>query len=130
MLWSLDDLHVLFSKQEDLSVSREEDAIFITNEDGIDAFVTVSGEQILIESLLCPVAQIKDTAGFNDLILRSHKRMFPLTTMGVTSIGGESYYAAFGALSSHSQEKTVLIELNTLYLNVEGMLEFFEDHLS
>ncbi|MEH6469960.1 MAG: DUF2170 family protein [Halopseudomonas sp.] len=130
MAWSLNDLNALLEKQEDLSVSKEGDAIFISNEDGIDAFVTVSGEQLLVESLLCPVSQISDTAAFNALILRTHKNVFPLTAIGITKIGDEEYYAAFGALSSESKAESVLIEIDTLFLNIEGMLEFFEEFLS
>lgn len=130
MAWSLDELNTLLEKQQDLSVSKEGDAIFISNEDGIDAFITVSGEQLLVESLLCPVAQIRDTAAFDALILRTHKNVFPLTTLGITTIGDKEYYAAFGALSSESKSETVMIEIDTLFLNIEGMLEFFEEFLT
>ena len=35
--------------------------------------MSVSGSQILVETLLWPVDEVKDTAAFNDLILRTHK---------------------------------------------------------
>ena len=130
MAWSLGELNTLLEKQEDLSVSQEGDAIFISNEDGVDAFITVSGEQILVESLLCPVSQVRDSDAFNALILRTHQNVFPLTSIGITKIGDQEYYAAFGALSSESKEESVLIEIDTLFLNIEGMLDFFEEFLS
>lgn len=129
MPWSLHDLYSLLESQEDLTASKEEDTILISNDDGIDAFVTVSGEQILVEALLCPLSQVSDRATFNDLILRTHKNMFPLTTIGITGIGTEEFYVAFGALSAESGPDAILIEIGTLFLNIEGMLEFYQEHL-
>ncbi|MEH6628161.1 MAG: DUF2170 family protein [Motiliproteus sp.] len=129
MALSLNELKALLETQSDLTVSLENDAILLGNEDGVDAFLTVSGEQILVEALLCPVSQIKDPIAFNDVALRSHKNMFSLTSIGITSIAGDDFYVAFGALSSESKPESVLIEIDTLFLNVEGMIEFFEAYL-
>ncbi|MFP8966856.1 DUF2170 family protein [Pokkaliibacter sp. CJK22405] len=125
MALSLSELHALLAEQEELTATLEGDTLLLTNEEGVDAFLTVQGEQVLVESLLCKVADITDTAAFNDQILRTHKTMFPLTTLGISAVGTEEFYVAFGALSASSKPESVLVEVETLFLNIEGMLEFF-----
>lgn len=61
--------------------------------------------------------------------MRAHINMFPLTSIGITNIGDEAYYVAFGSLSSESKAESLLVEVETLFLNVEGMVEFFEEFL-
>ena len=129
MTWTLHSLLELLQRQDDLTVSTEGDALLLTNDDGIDAIMTVSGDQIIVESLLSPTTKVKDSTVFNDLILRTHKQLFPLTAMAITRIDGEDYYAAFGSLSSQSKEESVLIEISLLFQNVEGMLEFYEEKI-
>jgi len=129
MTWTFDQLDNLLQQQESLSVSNENGVLFLTNEDGIDACITISGEQIIVESLLCATKQIKDSSTFNDVILRTHMQMFPLTTLGITEVDGDSYYTAFGTLSSKSKEDSILVEIDLLFQNVEGMLESYEDHI-
>ena len=129
MTWTLHSLLELLQQQDDLTVSTEGDALLLTNEDGIDAIMTVNGDQIIVESLLSPTAKVKDVIVFNDLMLRTHKQLFPLTAMAITRIDGEDYYAAFGSLSSQSKEESVLVEISLLFQNVEGMLEFYEEQI-
>ena len=129
MTWTLHSLLELLQQQDDLTVSTEGDALLLTNEDGIDAIMTVNGDQIIVESLLSPTAKVKDVIAFNDLMLRTHKQLFPLTAMAITRIDGEDYYAAFGSLSSQSKEESVLVEISLLFQNVEGMLEFYEEQI-
>jgi len=129
MTWTLHSLLELLQQQDDLTVSTEGDALLLTNEDGIDAIMTVNGDQIIVESLLTTTAKVKDVTVFNDLILRTHKQLFPLTAMAITRIDGEDYYAAFGSLSSQSKEESVLVEISQLFQNVEGMLEFYEEQI-
>lgn len=129
MTWTLHSLLELLQRQDDLTVSTEGDALLLTNDDGIDAIITVSGDQIIVESLLSPTTKVKDSIVFNDLILRTHKQLFPLTAMAITRIDGEDYYAAFGSLSSQSKEESVLVEISLLFQNVEGMLEFYEEQI-
>lgn len=129
MAWNLNDLMKLVEAQSNLTASQENDAILITNEDGIDAFITVCGEQILVESLLCSVDQVKDSAAFNKAAMRAHINMFPLTSIGITSVNTEEYYVAFGSLSAESMSESIQIEIETLFLNIEGMVEFFEEFI-
>ncbi len=77
-------------------------------------YVSVSGSQIIVDTLLWPVAAVKDTAAFNMMLLRTHK-LFPLSTFGITNgPGGKEYYEIFGSLSSGSIFESVLFEIETL----------------
>lgn len=128
MSWNLDTLEQLLSDNKDMAITKEDGCIRITNDDGIDAYLAVSGEQIIIESLLFAKSQVTDTALLNEEILKTHQ-VFPLTTMGITQVGGEDYYMAFGALSSQSKEESILLEIHMLFQNIEGFLDAYQDHL-
>ncbi|MDM7859676.1 YjfI family protein [Alteromonas sp. ASW11-36] len=128
MSWNLQELSKLLSEQEQYVITEEADCLLIANEDGIDAWLAISGEQILVESLLFAVSEVKDSVALNDEILRTHM-VFPLTTVGISSVGGEDYYTAFGALSAQSKSESVLIELDTLFRNVESFIDAYQSHL-
>ncbi|WP_087024768.1 DUF2170 family protein [Thaumasiovibrio subtropicus] len=129
MMWTLEQLEPVLTGHEGWTVSRSEDALVLANENGIEAFLAVAGEQILVEVLLFPQSEVKDVAALNDDILRTHK-MFPLSTLGINEIQGDSYYVAFGSLSSQSKEESVVIEVATLFRNVEAFIELYQDHLA
>jgi hypothetical protein len=128
MTWTLTQLQELVSKHNDLAVTHEDGTLIITNEDGIEAYLTVSGEQILVETLLFPANQVKDISNLNADLLRTHM-VFPLTSAGITTISGEDYYTAFGALSAQSKEESIFIEIDTLFQNVNDMLDAYASHL-
>ncbi|MGP7734842.1 YjfI family protein [Oceanimonas smirnovii] len=128
MSWTPQQLHDLLAKRHGWKCSLENDSLLITNEEGLDAFLAVSGEQIIAETLLFPASVVTDAAALNDTILRTHQ-LFPLTTVGISHINGDDYYIAFGALSSGSKEESVQIEVETLFRNTEAFLELYQDHL-
>jgi uncharacterized protein YjfI (DUF2170 family) len=128
MTWELSQLAEAISAQEGYVVTHEADCLLIANEDGIDAWLAISGEQILVESLLFSIDEVKDKAALNEEILRTHM-LFPLTTIGISAVAGTQYYTAFGSLSSQSKEESVLIEVSTLFQNVEAFLDAYQDFL-
>ena len=128
MVWDLSSIEASLSKQTQWVVHSENDCLFITNEDGLDAYVAVSGAQIVVESILFASSAVADSKGLNEQILKTHQ-VFPLTTIGITSVEGEDYYMAFGALSSQSKEESVVIEVATLFDNVAAFLDVYEDYL-
>lgn len=128
MSWDLSQLEELIAKQEGSAVHSENGCLCVTNEDGLDAYVAVSGAQIVIESILFAKNQVANTAGLNEEILKTHQ-IFPLTTIGITLVDGEEYYIAFGALSSQSKEESIVIEIETLFNNVAGFLDAYETYL-
>ncbi len=128
MAWDLEQLEQLIGKEEDLVVTRENDVLLIANSDGIDAWLAISGEQILVESLLFAAHEVADAAQLNETILKTHM-MFPLTTVGLTDVAGETYYTAFGSLSAQSKESSILIEVHTLFENVEAFIDAYNPFL-
>lgn len=129
MSWELNSLYSSLSQNSDWVVTAEQDCLCVTDANGIEAFVAVSGKQIIVESVLFAASQVQDTIALNELILKTHQ-IFPLTTVAISTIGEEDYYVAFGALSSASKEESVLLELEALFDNVEGFLDAYEEHLN
>ena len=128
MTWELSQLAEIISAEEGYVVTHENDCLLIANEDGIDAWLAISGEQIIVESLLFAIDEVKDSAALNEEILRTHM-IFPLTTIGISSVAGSQYYTAFGSLSSQSKKESVLIEIATLFQNVEAFLDAYQGFL-
>lgn len=128
MTWDLNQLETLFLDNNDLVVTREEDCLLIANSDGLDAWLAISGEQILVESLLFSSNEVKDKAALNEEILKTHM-LFPLSTVGISQVAGEEYYTAFGALSSQSKAESIMIEITALFHNVEAFLDAYQVHL-
>ncbi len=128
MTWDLSQLETLLKQNNDLVVTQEDNCLLIANGDGLDAWLAISGEQIIVESLLFSTNEVKDGAALNEEILKTHM-LFPLTTVGISQVAGEEYYTAFGALSSQSKEESVLIEIETLFQNVEAFLDAYSVHL-
>lgn len=101
----------------------------VMNEFGdLPIFVTVSGEQILVESLLWSVTEVKNIAQFNEAILRTHK-YFPLSTISLDKIDGDDCYHMFGALSSTSSLQNIVFEIEILASNVIQATEAYADFL-
>ncbi|QCZ92953.1 DUF2170 family protein [Salinimonas iocasae] len=128
MTWDLAQLESLLTQYDDFVVTREEGCLLIANQDGIDAWLAISGEQILVESLLFSADQVKDKAALDHEILSSHM-VFPLTTVGISNINEQEYYTAFGALSAQSKAESIVIEVETLFQNVASFLDAYETHL-
>ncbi len=128
MDWDLEKLESLFTDMDDLVVTREKECLLIANQDGLDAWLAISGEQIIVESLLFESSQVKDKAALDHDILSTHM-LFPLTTVAISNINGEEYYTAFGALSAQSKAESIQIEVTTLFQNVSAFLDAYETHL-
>lgn len=93
-------------------------------------FIAVFGEQIIVEALLWPAADVRDTAAFNEEVLRSHK-LFPLSSIGLETLpDGQACYTMFGALSASSVLSNVVQEIEMLADNVIKATEAYEDFLA
>lgn len=54
-------------------------------------FIAVYGEQIIVEAMLWPAADVADPQRFNDTVLRTHQ-YFPLSTISLDTLAdGQSY---------------------------------------
>ncbi|MFV0477835.1 MAG: YjfI family protein [Parahaliea sp.] len=93
-------------------------------------FLTVSGEQIIAESILWSADAVADTSRLNDAILRSHK-YFPLSTICLDQLGKNGdYYQMFGALSATSLLQNVILEIEILASNVIQATEAYAEFLN
>ena len=88
--------------------------ITMTEFGDLPLLVSVSGSQILADTVLWPVADVTNPAAFNELLLRTHK-ILPLSTFGIAQgPDGKDYYEMFGALSAGSSLESVTFEMETL----------------
>ena len=88
--------------------------ITMTEFGDLQLIMSVSGSQILVDTLLWPVDEVTDPAAFNVFILKTHK-MLPLSTFGIRQgPDGKEYYEMFGSLSAGSVLDSVLFEIETL----------------
>ncbi len=94
----------------------------------LPVFVSVVGEQIIVESILWPTESVKDINQFNEEVLRTHK-FFPLSTIGIERLAENDFYIMFGALSSESSLSNVMFEIEILADNVIKATEAFEDYI-
>ncbi|MDW6004306.1 DUF2170 family protein [Vibrio mangrovi] len=127
-MWQIHEMMPILQQNDDWQVQTQGDTLIITNADGLQAYIAVAGEQILAEVVLFSAAQVKDSAQLNALILKTHK-MFPLSTIAINEINHTDYYVAFGALSSQSKAESILIEVETLFRNVEAFIELYQEEL-
>lgn len=106
-------LHIVMSEYGDLPV-----------------FVTVAGEQIIVEAVLWSVSEVTNVELFNETILRTHK-YFPLSTISLDKVAeGKDYYHMFGALSSTSILHNIVFEIEVLANNVIQATEAYSEFLS
>lgn len=127
--WTHETLKTLVEQQVGWVAESESNCLSISNDEGIDAFVYVGEEQIVVEAVLFPLSSVDNPVALNDLILRTHQ-LLPLTTVSIQAIDGEDYYVAFGALSAGSDEAVVIEEVETLFANVDEFLTLYSEHLN
>lgn len=93
-------------------------------------FLTVGGDQILVEAVLFALADVSDTVKFNEYVLKTHKYL-PLSTISIESDSEHGdYYHMFGALSAASSIGEVVHEIDTLADNVIQATEAFKAFLN
>ena len=72
---------------------------------------------------------MRDSAAFNEQVLRTHK-LFPLSSIGLETLpDGQPCYTMFGALSSASTLTDVVFEIELLADNVIKATEAYEGFL-
>jgi len=92
-------------------------------------FLTVAGEQIIIEAVLWSADELNDSNKFNDTVLRTHK-YFPLSTISLDTLSdGNDYYHMFGALSATSVMSNIIFEIETLSANVINATEAYSNFI-
>lgn len=94
----------------------------------LPVFMIAGGTQLLVSTLLWRVDEVADPAGFNTLLLRTHK-ILPLSTFGIVTMPDGDYYELFGALSAASDLEEILEEIETLGDNAVQVYESFGSYL-
>lgn len=79
----------------------------------LSVFIAISGEQIIVETWLWPLAAVADPAAFNAHVLATHK-LLPLSTVGLETVGGVPGYTMFGALDARSSLSNLMFEIEAL----------------
>ena len=103
--------------------------IVMTEFGDLPLLMTVSGGQILVDTLLWPVEDVADPAEFNVMILKTHK-LLALSTFGIrTGPDGRDFYELFGALSAGSILESVVFEIETLADNAMQVAEAYQTDL-
>lgn len=129
MSWTQKSIQALADQQANWVVETEGQCLSISNDEGIDAFLYVGEQQIIVEAPLFAKSSVRNASELNELILRTHQ-LLPLTTIGVKTIDHEDYYIAFGALSASSHSDVIVEEVNTLFANIGEFLELYAEHLT
>ena len=103
--------------------------ITMTEFGDLPLLMSVSGGQILVDTLLWPADDVADPADFNAKILKTHK-LLALSTFGIrTGPDGKDYYELFGALSAGSILESVILEIETLADNAMQIAEAYQTDL-
>lgn len=91
--------------------------------------MSVSGGQILVDTLLWPMEEVDNVAAFNQMILKTHK-ILPLSTFGIRQgPDGRDFYEMFGSLSAGSVLESVLFEIETLADNAMQAAAAYQSEL-
>jgi len=103
--------------------------ITMTEFGDLPLLMSVSGSQILVDTLLWPVEKVDNAAAFNEMILKTHK-LLPLSIIGIRpGPDGRDYYEMFGSLSAGSILESVLFEIETLADNAMQAAEAYQSDL-
>lgn len=120
-VWTIDGLATALAAPDhagELDVARIGDVLRVEmhGHGELAIFVSCAGEQIVVSTLLWPVAEMADVAAFNHFLLKAQK-LVPLSNFAITEVDGREYYELIGELSVESPLATVLIELRVLAEN-------------
>ncbi len=96
----------------------------------LPVYLSVVGDQIIVECVLWSIEDVVDKASFNEAVLKTHK-YFPLSTICLESVKGHpDHYHMFGALSASSLISNVILEIEVLASNVIQATEAYSEFLN
>lgn len=96
---------------------------------GLPLFISISGYQMLVETMLWPANRVKNPEAFNEALLRTHKYL-PLSTVSLDATEEGDAYFLFGALSANSIIANVMLEIEVLADNAMQAAEAYAEHLA
>ncbi|MET1756827.1 DUF2170 family protein [Novosphingobium sp. RD2P27] len=132
--WDISSLTRLFAADPeelgdvDVNVEQGSDVLRITlKERGqLDVLMVASGEQILCSVLLTPCETIPQREQFERRALSVHK-LIPLSTFGISNLGGTEWYELFGSLSARSTAEALIEEVAVLAANAVEAAEWITE---
>ncbi len=95
----------------------------------LDIIIAVSGEQIVVSTILVPASEVSDVAGLDAACMRLNP-INPLSNLGITTdSNGVENYVVFGELSTRSGIDAIDEEIQALAANtidaVEALRPYF-----
>lgn len=111
-------------------IDGDEPAMMITMHEygDLPVFMTVSGDQIVAESILWPANDVADQARFNETVLRT-QNYYPLSTICLGKRAEQDYYLMEGSVSATADINDITLEIETLANNVIRVTEAYADIL-
>jgi uncharacterized protein YjfI (DUF2170 family) len=95
----------------------------------VSIYIAVIGEIIVAQATLFPLKRVRDTAAFNDRVLRTEK-LFDLANISIdVHPDGSEYYVIYGALRSTSALPDVEYEISTLAHNAVDAASAYREFL-
>lgn len=88
--------------------------------------ISLTSKQMLIETVISPVENIRDVNKLNYRLLCLQK-ILPLSSVGISVIHHQEYYIAFGALSLSSSFDDIILEIETLANNALELAEIISE---
>lgn len=102
--------------------------IEMTAKGALPVFLSIAGQQMLVETLLWFADDVVDRDEFNEAVLRTHK-FLTLSTISLDVTEDGDAYFLFGALSSTSSLSNIMLEIEFLTENALQAVEAYADHL-
>lgn len=133
--WSLAELTELFASDPeelgDVDVSVEGDVLRVTLKErgDLDVLMVATGEQILCGVNIIAASEIPNREAFERMLLTVHK-LIPLSTFGITNVGGAEWYELFGSLSAFSDADLLIEEVSVLAANAVDAAEWVSEWIA
>lgn len=130
MAWNQGELFQSLQKLNNIKAMDSHGGLIVVMNDygGLTLSFIFSSQQLVIETVICPVSDVTKRDEFNRLLLRSQK-LLPLSSVGLTTINQTEYYIAFGSLSLNSSFDDILLEMTTLAHNALDIAEVVDEFM-
>lgn len=131
MIWNQQALANALHTAEGMNIDIVNDdhsiAIKMKDYGDLQLSILLISNQIIIETIICPISHILNQAEFNYFLLCNQK-FLPLSSVGISHVQDEEYYVIFGALSLRSSLDDVILEITTLVANALDLAEVTEEY--
>ena len=135
--WTLSSLTELFAADPaalgdvDVDVAPGSDVLRVTLKErgDLDVLIAASGEQVLVSVALIAAEKVPNREAFERFVLATHK-LIPLSTFGITRVGGDEWYELFGSLSALSRPEVMVEEVAVLAANAVEAAEMIGEWIA